>query len=67
MTYLYSLKHGESSESVDIISYKLNQAGSSITPEITKIISRLLPRLQQAKVLEALERLINSMKDRSKA
>ena len=71
MTYIYSLKHGESSESVDIISYKLNEeinkAGSSYTPsEITKIISRLLPRLQQAKVIEALERLINSMVEHDK-
>jgi len=71
MTYMYSLKHGESSESVDIISYKLNEeinkAGSSYTPsEITKIISRLLPRLQQAKVIEALERLINSMVEHDK-
>ncbi len=71
MTYIYSLKHGESSESIDIISYELNQnwalAGSSYSPsEITKIISRLLPRLQQAKVIEALEKLINSVTEHEK-
>lgn len=61
MTYIYSLKYGESSESVDIISHKLNQSGSSFTPP--EIISRLLPRLQQLKTFEALERLLISMKD----
>jgi len=78
MTYIYSLKHGESSESVDIISYELNQkineagsspspAGSSRTPsEMVKIVSRLLSRLQQAKVIEALEKLINSVTEHEK-
>lgn len=61
MTYLYSLKYGESSESVDIISYKLKQAGSSFaSPEV---VSRLLPRLQLMKVADALERLLISMKE----
>ncbi len=78
MTYIYSLKHGESSESVDIISYELNQkineAGSSPSPdgssrtpsEMVKIVSRLLSRLQQAKVIEALEKLINSVTEHEK-
>jgi len=61
MTYIYSLKYGESSESVDIISHKLNQSGSSFAPP--EIISRLLPRLQQLKTFEALEQLLISMKD----
>lgn len=61
MTYLYSLKYGESSESVDIISHKLNQHGSSFAPP--EIISRLLPRLQQLKTVDALERLLISMKE----
>lgn len=77
-TYIYSLKHGESSESVDIISYELNQkineagsspspSGSSRTPsEMVKIVSRLLSRLQQAKVIEALEKLINSVTEHEK-
>jgi transcriptional regulator with XRE-family HTH domain len=64
MTYIYSLKYGESSESIDIISYKLKQAGTSYAPP--EIINRLLARLQQAKVIEALERLINSMVEHDK-
>ncbi len=32
MTHIYSLKYGESSESVDLISHKLKQAGSSFAP-----------------------------------
>lgn len=61
MTYIYSLKYGESSESVDLISHKLNQAGSSFaSPEI---ISRLLPRLQLLSVMNALERVLSSMKE----
>lgn len=64
MAYIYSLKHGESLESVDLINHKLNQVGSSFTPP--KIISRLLPRLQQVKVFEALEKLINSVTEHEK-
>ncbi|WP_276620409.1 helix-turn-helix domain-containing protein [Syntrophomonas wolfei] len=61
MTYIYSLKYDESSESVDIISDKLNQAGSSFAPP--EIIGRLLPRLQLLKVINALERLLSSMEE----
>jgi len=61
MTYIYSLKYGESSESVDLISHKLNQAGSSFAPP--EIISRLLPRLQLLSVINALERVLSSMKE----
>ncbi len=64
MAYMYSLKHGESLESVDLINHKSNQAGSSFAPP--KIISRLLPRLQQVKVFEALEKLINSVTEHEK-
>jgi transcriptional regulator with XRE-family HTH domain len=53
-TYIYSLKYGESSEIVDI-------SGSSFAPP--EIISRLLPRLQQLKTFEALEKLLISMDD----
>lgn len=68
MTYMY----GESLESADIISdklsQKLNEAGSSFTPPVmARIISKLLPHLQQAGIMEALEQLLNSMKDKSKA
>jgi hypothetical protein len=48
------LKYGESSETVDI-------SGSSFAPP--EIISRLLPRLQQLKTFEALEKLLISMDD----
>lgn len=61
MTYIYSLEHGKSSESVDIICHKLNEAGSSFIPP--KAVTRLLPLLQLLKVVDALERLLSSMKE----
>jgi transcriptional regulator with XRE-family HTH domain len=59
LTYIYSWEHSKSSESVDIICHKLNEAGSSFIPP--RIVSRLLPRLQLSKVIDVLERLLSSM------
>ncbi|MBP7330829.1 MAG: HTH-type transcriptional regulator ImmR [Firmicutes bacterium ADurb.Bin373] len=60
MAYIYSLEYGKSSESVDIISHKLNEVGNSfILPEA---VSRLLPRLQLLKTVNALELLLSSIK-----
>lgn len=61
MTYVYSLKYGENSEGAEIISYKLSQGRDSLVP--SEEVGKLLSRLQQMHLFEALERLGASMKE----
>lgn len=64
MTYIYALNNADSSEATDILAAQIMERGSSNTSP--QLASRLLSLLQQAKLLAALSKVTDSMKERSR-